>query len=191
MSALLLLAVALAIDAMAVSASLACGPTSRRMLVGAVAAFGLFQAGMSGLGAVGGDVLATYAASWDHWIAFVLLLGVGGRMAKGVASPEPEGSEGAMSAVGVRGVLALAVATSIDALASGVSLPLLGPSIAVSVVVIGLVTVALSGTAATLANRLTGRFSEIAERIGGVVLILIGTRILVIHMIDHGPFIQS
>ncbi|MCB9676443.1 MAG: manganese efflux pump [Alphaproteobacteria bacterium] len=177
---LLLLAFALAIDAAAVSATLAVGATPKRTVGAATVVFGVFQGGMAWLGALGGDWLAARAATWDHWVAFALLAIVGGRMALGGAEiDDPDGPDDTLT---IPALFGLAVATSIDALASGVTLPLIGPPVLASVIVIGVVTTGLSGLAAGVAGRVSDRFAGAAERIGGLVLIAIGLRILVTHL---------
>ena len=88
--------------------------------------------------------------------------------------------------MGVGGVFALAVTTSIDALASGVSLPLLAPPVWISLAVIGGMTTVLSVVGVGLAHRVSERLTSTAERLGGGVLLLIGARILVSHLLDHG-----
>ena len=175
MFGLLALSVALALDAAAVSASL--GATApRERVVAAVLLFGAFQAAMAGIGAVGGELVATYAASVDHWIAFALLALVGGRMIWGTGDDD-EGPETTWWALVV-----LAVATSIDALAAGVTLPLMGPPLPVCLVAIGGVTSALSGLAAILGRGVGATLGPHVERLGGVVLIGIGLKILVEHL---------
>ena len=170
------LSVALALDAAAVSASLGASGASTRTLAVAAALFGVFQAGMSALGAVGGTWLATHAAAWDHWVAFVLLAIVGGRMIVGGSDDNVTGEVSAWALLG------LAVATSIDALAAGVSVPLLDLSAGVSIAVIGAVTLAMSAVAAGLGRRAGAYLGTHVERMGGVVLILLGGKILLEHL---------
>lgn len=173
----LILAVALALDAAAVSASLAAARARASDLVWAAVVFGLFQAGMAGAGAVGGAWLARVAEAWDHWVAFALLAAVGGRMLLGT-----DDDEGLGATLPWTTLLALAVATSIDAFAAGVSLPLLGVPLALSIGLIGVATTVLSGGAA-VAGRLAGAgLGRRVEQAGGLALIAIGTRILVEHL---------
>lgn len=171
-----LLALALAVDAAAVTLALAAAGTPLRGLVKAWVLFAVFQAGMAGLGAVAGAWLASWAAAWDHWVAFALLVVVGGRMILGTADPdtEPEPSWG--------GLLVLAVATSLDALAAGVGLPMLDLPLGVSIAGVGLTTALACVVAGLLGQRVSGVFGQWAERIGGAVLIAIGARIVASHM---------
>ena len=176
---LFLLALALAVDAAAVTAGLATGGASRRDLVAASTTFGVFQAALAGLGAVGGAWLVTIAAAWDHWIAFGLLAIVGGRMLVPGGDDDDE-VDAARLALGR--LVVLAIATSIDALAAGVGLPLLEVPYGVSIVTVGLVTWVLCGIAAQLGTRFSGHLGQRAEQIGGVVLIGLGIKILVEHL---------
>jgi putative Mn2+ efflux pump MntP len=176
MLTVVMVAVALAADAAAVSAGLGAARAGRLVLGGAAVLFGLAQAGMAGLGALGGAWLAENAAAWDHWVALGILVLVGGRMLRG-----GEG-EDAPAAPSLAVLLTLAIATSIDALAAGVALPMLSPPVPLSLAIIGAVTVALSvlaGALGQLAGRLLGAW---AERAAGVVLIGIGVLIVAEHL---------
>ncbi|MCB9663212.1 MAG: manganese efflux pump [Alphaproteobacteria bacterium] len=172
------LAVALALDAAAVSAALAAAGTRPRTLAWAALLFGLAQAAMSGAGALGGAWLAEVASAWDHWVAFVLLAAVGGRMLwVGADEADELGAEPSTTVL-----LGLAVATSVDALAAGVTLPLLGAAVGVAVVVIGVVTTALSVGAAIAGRRAGAHVGPWAIRLAGGVLVGIGLRVLVSHL---------
>ena len=183
MWALLALATALALDAAAVTAAIAAadgagasedgrGRPRRRDLAAACIAFGVAQAAMAGTGAVGGAGLATVASGWVPWVAGGLLLVVGGRML--LAREE----EAAITTPGLVALLALALATSLDALAAGVGVPLLGPSPLVSIPVIGLVTAALCAAAAWVGQRIGTRLGPWSVRLAGAVLSGIGLRFL-------------
>ena len=176
----LILAVALAIDASAVSAGLGAAGGATRRLLGVSLIFGLFQAGMAGLGAWGGAWLLAYAAAWDHWVAFVLLAGVGAAMWRG----DDEDSDGvADAAESWTAVVGLAVATSLDALASGVTLPVMAVPLVPALAVIGGVTAALA-LAAGWAGRWAGaQLGPSMERFAGVVLVAMGVKILVEHLV--------
>lgn len=174
---LLALAVALALDATAANASVG---ASRGPIVIAAALFGAFQAGMAGLGLLGGTWLIAVASAWDHWIAFVLLGGLGAQMIR-KAWFEVDDDTSEASGAGGWHLLTLAFATSVDAAASGLTLPLLKVPGAVSVAVIGVVTGALA-LGGGLAGRWAGaRFGGRLEGVAGVVLIAIGARILAEH----------
>lgn len=181
---LAVLAVALAIDAAAVTAALAAAGASGRDLAAAAAAFGLAQGAMAAAGAAGGAWLTTVAAAWDHWIAFGLLGLVGGQLLRGGGDSDeglPAGGRLAPAAL-----VALALATSIDALAAGVSLPLLEAPPALSAAAIGGVTTLCCGLAAWAGRRAGALIGPWATRVAGVVLIGLGLRILVAGLLGKG-----
>lgn len=171
------LSAALALDAAVVTAGLGASGAPRRLLARATVLFGVFQAAMAGLGAVGGTWLEVWAATWAHWIAFVLLGIVGGRMLVDGSNQERMGPDRSWAAL-----LALAVATSIDALAAGVGLPLMRVPLIVSVPLIGVVTVALCTVAGAMGTRVDGRLGHRAEQLVGAVLIAFGVRIVLAHL---------
>ena len=176
MLATILLALALAMDAFAVA--LTQGARFRPTLAGgaAIAAtFGLFQGVMPLIGWGIGAVAFAYVAAVDHWIAFGLLVFLGARMLAGHGGEE----EGA--ALTGRALLVAGVATSVDALAAGIALPALDVAPLVAGLVIGLVTLALSGLGVALGRRAGDAFGVWAERLGGLVLIALGARILAQH----------
>ena len=178
------IAVGLAMDAFAVS--LGAGATSfargRRARFRLAFHFGLFQALMPIAGWLLGSSVARYISSVDHWIAFGLLALVGGRMVRdGFAGGERPPDTSRDPSRGMTLVL-LSVATSIDALAVGLTLAMLEVTIWHAAAVIGVVTGALSLAGIALGNRfgtLLGRRMEVA---GGFILIAIGLRILVGHL---------
>ncbi|OGN93889.1 MAG: hypothetical protein A2Z71_06095, partial [Chloroflexi bacterium RBG_13_50_21] len=143
--------------------------------------FGLFQAGMTLLGWLAGKTVVTYIASVDHWVAFGLLTFVGVRMIRGGLRKEGEEPAIPDPSRGLTLVM-LSVATSIDALAIGLSLALLEVNVFWSAVIIGGVSAALSLVGLTLGNQLGMRFGKTMEVIGGVILIGIGLRVLVTHL---------
>jgi putative Mn2+ efflux pump MntP len=176
-------AVALAMDAFAVSvgvaASLAASLTFRHLFRLAWH-FGLFQAMMPCIGWAGGAAVAETLAAVDHWIAFGLLLVLGLRM----IWPPGEGEGEQRAADPTRGwsLVALSVATSIDALAVGLSLGLMGVRIWVPAAVIGVVALALTAVGMAIGRRVGTRFGRRASVAGGIVLIGIGIRIVVQHL---------
>lgn len=174
---LFVLAIALALDATVVAAGLASGRTPPRLLVEAAILFGLFQAGMAGLGAVGGTALTAWTGSLTPWVAAVLLGAVGGRMLVGAGEEEVSPAAGRLQ------LISLAVATSLDALAAGVGLHLVDVPLGLSLAVIGVVTGALGGLGALLGQRLAETHARRAEQLGGLVLIGIGLRILASHLL--------
>ena len=141
--------------------------------------FGVFQAAMPLLGYLAGVRFADKIVAFDHWIAFFLLALIGARMIKGSfekACPVDAGT------LGVRRMLPLAVATSIDALAVGVSFAFLSVSIVPAVCFIGAVTFLLSALGVVAGSVFGARFKSKAELAGGVILILIGLKILLEHL---------
>lgn len=175
---LVLLAVGLAMDATAVAAGLGASERSARPVVAASFLFGAFQAGMSGLGWLGGAPLAAWASAVDHWIAFVLLAAIGAHMIKESLEPEDESSPG----TGATALLGLAVATSIDALAAGVSLPVLGQPAWVALPVIGGITLAFALAGGALGRRFGDGVGRRFGVIGGLVLVGIGAKVLITHL---------
>lgn len=185
MTTLLLLAIALAMDAFAVSLAKGC---ATRPGVGGAArialAFGVAQAVMPLLGWALGTVFARWIEAIDHWVAFVLLGAIGLKMIK-------EGLEGddavapgecaPAARLSDKALLMAAIATSIDAAAAGVTLPTLGQPVALAVITIGLVTAILCFFGALLGARIGVRIGKLAEIGGGVVLIALGARILAQH----------
>lgn len=181
---LLLLALGVSADAFAVA--LGKGLAVRRNVVrNAVilaAAFGFAQALMPLLGWMLGAAFAETIAPFDHWIAFGLLALVGGKMLWEAITPDDPDAPDSEDGFTVREVVVLAIATSIDALAVGVSLAFFDISIWVAIAVIGVVTFALSFLAVLIGHRVGTRFRKPAEILGGVVLIGIGIGILIEHL---------
>ncbi|WP_426041080.1 manganese efflux pump MntP family protein [Brevundimonas sp. TWP2-3-4b1] len=153
---------------------------SWRSAVKAGAVFGVIEAITPLIGWSLGLLAAGFVESVDHWIAFVLLAVVGGKMIWEASRPsEPDA---APTRSGPWALIATAVATSIDAAAVGVGLAFLGVNIWVIALSVGLTTFALT-TAGMLIGRAVGaRFGKIAEMIGGVALIALGTTILLEHL---------
>ena len=137
--------------------------------------FGAFQALMPLIGYFLGRMFADAIAAIDHWVAFFLLALVGGNMIKEALSDEEESATPDLSA---KAMLPLAVATSIDALAVGISLAMTEAPIFTSVIVIGITTFALSALGVTIGGIFGNKFEKKAEIFGGVVLILLGCKIL-------------
>ena len=185
-SLLIALALALAADAFAVA--LCQGATARAGVRGAVrigVAFGAAQALMPLLGWAAGVAFAAAIRDVDHWIAFALLGLLGVRTVREGLSAAPAGAEAARSLAGWA-LLGAAVATSIDAAAAGVTLPTLGAPVLVACGVIGAVTLALCTGGVLFAAAGGARLGKRAEVLGGVALILIGTKILIEHLFFGG-----
>ena len=144
--------------------------------------FGVFQAVMPALGWLLGSQFARYVTQMATWIAFVLLAWIGGSMIRESLSKE-EKEEAEMGAVSHKELLVLAVATSIDALAVGVTFSMLelAVSIGVAVALIGCTTFIISLGGVYVGNVFGARYKSKAEFVGGAILILIGVKILLEH----------
>ncbi len=142
--------------------------------------FGLFQALMPVLGWLAGAFVAQYISAWDHWIAFGLLAFVGVRMVRSGLDTSGECHETDPS----RGstLIMLAVATSIDAFAVGLTLAMLEVNILYPAIVIGVVCAALSVLGLALGHRLGCAFGKRMEVVGGLILVLIGLRVVISHI---------
>ena len=181
---ILAIAVGLAMDAMAVSvaAGLTVERVTRRHVFRVGFHFGLFQAIMPLIGWAIGRSFASHVQAFDHWIAFILLVIIGGKMLWEARQDEELDSEKAKTDP-TRGMslVTLSVATSIDALAVGLSMAMVGVSVWLPALIIGLVTAILSIVGIIFGSRLGLRFRTWADTFGGIVLILIGLKILVEH----------
>ena len=183
---LFILAVGLSMDAMAVAIckGLSVQKLKFRHAVITGLYFGGFQAAMPLVGYLLGRQFQAYIESVDHWIAFILLGIIGANMIK-----ESFGeAEEVNCSFCPRAMLPMAIATSIDALAVGVTFAFLKVSIAPAVTFIGVVTFALSAVGVYIGHLFGARFKSKAEFIGGLVLILMGTRILLEHLGILGRF---
>ena len=176
------LALALAMDAFAVA--LGTGAVLSRLtgrhLFRLGFHFGLFQALMPVIGWLAGLTIMQWGEAWDHWIAFSLLAIIGGRMIYEAFSDE-EKTDDRDPTKGLSLVL-LSIATSIDALAVGFSLSVIGVSIWMPALVIGLVAGVLTIAGMLLGGRIGDRWGSRVEILGGLVLIAIGAKILIEHL---------
>ena len=174
---LFILAVGLSMDAFAVSVckGLSLGKITRKHMCLAGAWFGGFQALMPLIGYFAGRFFADYITKYDHWIAFLLLVIIGGSMIK-EAFGEEEEMDNSMDA---KSMFILAVATSIDALAVGVTCAFLKVAIIPAVTFIGVVTFVCSAAGIKIGSIFGSRYKAKAEIAGGVILVLIGLKILI------------
>lgn len=177
---ILIFAVGLSMDAFAVSI---CKGLSVRMvrpshIVKAGLWFGGFQALMPLIGYFLGISFADFVSGVDHWIAFVLLGIIGGNMIKESCQKDDEEVSPDFS---VKTMFAMAVATSIDALAVGVSFAFLKVNIWVAVTLIGITTALFSGAGILIGNFFGSRWKSKAEFAGGFILVALGLKILVEH----------
>jgi putative Mn2+ efflux pump MntP len=178
----ILLGIGLAMDCFAVS--LAIGTTTRTRLVcaaGIIAlSFGIFQGGMTLIGWAAGASVVSLISGYDHWFAFILLLFIGAKMIWEGATDGEE--EAYIEVIAFVPVLILSVATSIDALAVGVSFGIFQSAILIPALIIGLVSFILSFAGVMLGERLGEVFGSRMEILGGIILILLGVRILAGHL---------
>ena len=178
---ILLIAFGLAMDAFAVSVCKGLTLPHRDLKSTLIIAgyFGVFQAVMPLIGFFVGRQFSTFVASVDHWIAFILLVLIGGMMIRESFQREEE----SMTAdVSVRVMLPLAVATSIDALVTGVTFAFLSVNIWISVLLIGAVTFILCCAGVLLGRIVGAKLEKRAQLLGGIVLIMIGIKILIEHL---------
>ena len=179
----LFIAVGLSMDAFAVSLGAGTNRQSNntRSRLRLAFHFGLFQAMMPVLGWLAGSSIDRFISSIDHWVAALLLAFVGGKMIRGGLSAEPDvyiedPSRG-------KSLVMLSVATSIDALAVGLSLAMLKVHIVTPAVIIGVVTFSLSLVGSFVGNYLGYKFGKVTQVLGGVILIFIGLRVLFTHLL--------
>ncbi len=179
------LALALAMDCFSVS--ITCGMVQKRMgrqVIAMAFLFGFFQALMPFAGWLAADLFASQIEAYDHWIAFGLLSFLGGRMVWGTFRNDEV--DAGLQPSSLRVLLTLAVATSIDALAVGFSFTAMGihrlADCVFPLLLIGMVSAVMSVVGKYIGVRLGKRFNFPAECIGGIILILIGFRVLAEHL---------
>jgi len=180
---ILFIAFGLAMDALAVS--ITSGIAIKRLRIGHALRIGLFfgsfQAAMPVIGWLAGMSLKDFISGVDHWVAFGLLSLIGGKMA--YESLQMESQKKEMNPLDVYVLLILSVATSIDALAVGVSFAFINIAIITPAILIGLVTFLLSFLGAFIGNRLGHFFENKIELLGGFILIAMGIKILLEHLL--------
>ncbi|MDO4306644.1 MAG: manganese efflux pump MntP family protein [Eubacteriales bacterium] len=174
---LFVLAVGLSMDAFAVSVckGLSLGRINGKHMCIAGAWFGGFQALMPLLGYLGGRYFADMVAKYAHWIAFILLLCIGGSMIKESFEKEADECDSSMAP---KEMFILAVATSIDALAVGVTFAFLRVAIVPAISFIGATTFVCSAVGVKIGSMFGMKYKSRAELCGGIILILIGLKIL-------------
>ena len=179
---LFLIAVGLSMDAFAVSVckGLSTQKLKPKHYITVGAWFGGFQALMPAAGYLLGSAFEKYITKYDHWVSFLLLCIIGGNMLKEGFSGE---TESASPSFGVSAMAVMALATSIDALAVGITFALLPDvNIAAAVIFIGVITFILSAVGLKIGNLFGSKYKSKAEIAGGVILILIGLKILLEHL---------
>lgn len=182
---LFLIGVGLSMDAFAVAICQGlCMPKINWRYAGTIALFfGGFQALMPFTGWLLGSQFAGYIQSFDHWIAFILLALIGGNMVREALSPEEEKVSCAVTtSLDYKQLLLMAVATSIDALAVGVTFAFFEVSIVPAISVIGCTTFCISLAGVAVGNFFGVRYKKRAEVTGGIILVLLGVKILLEHL---------
>lgn len=185
MNLITIIITAFALSADAFAASLSCGCTmddfKHNHCLLTATLFGLFQALMPIAGWLGASL---FRGSWldinGHWVSLALLLLIGGKMVWESLHPDGECPD-PDETFRLKNLLILAVATSIDALAVGVSLSFLGSAILIEAAIIGVITFAVSYLGVHAGHKLSHIFGERMETVGGVILIMIGIRIVLGH----------
>ena len=178
---ILLISIGLAMDAFAVSV---CKGLAMKKMSWKKAAiiglyFGIFQAVMPVIGYFLGTTFEKFITYVDHWVAFILLVGIGINMVKEAFNKE---SENRNDNVDMKTMIVLSIATSIDALAIGITFACLKIHIVMPVITIGLITFIISVIGVKIGNQFGDKYGKKAEIMGGVILILLGIKILLEHL---------
>ena len=178
---LLLLSIGLAMDAFAVSVckgiSMKKMDWKKAIIIGLY--FGGFQALMPTIGYFLGSAFQSLITSIDHWIAFILLGIIGGGMIKEAFEDDKENVN---DDVGFKTMIILAIATSIDALAVGITFAFLNANLILAVSLIGIITFVISVIGTKIGNRFGDKYERKAEMVGGIILIFLGIKILLEHI---------
>lgn len=177
-----LIGVSLSMDAFAVSVAKGMCVKGNRLRCALTLAFwfGAFQALMPLLGWLSGSLFESFITAIDHWIAFILLALIGGNMIREAIHGKDEEDDDCNLALSH--VLLLAIATSIDAFAVGITFAFLKVDVLTSIAIIGITTFVLCFAAVYLGSKLGAILKKYAGIFGGVILILIGARILIEHL---------
>lgn len=179
---ILFLAIGLAMDAFAVSLGIGtcCQVPSLRGKLRLTAHFGIFQSGMTTLGWVVGETVVNFVQNYDHWVAALLLGYVGINLIR--SGLKGDGNAFEQDPSTGRTMVMLSFATSIDAFAVGLSIVMMGIPIFASIIAIGLVAFLLSMVGITAGARLGETFGKKMEVLGGLILLIIGLRVLFGHL---------
>lgn len=180
---LFLIAVGLSMDAFAVSVCKGLATPKYKLKYSMIcgAWFGGFQALMPAVGYLLGVNFKKYITAIDHWIAFVLLALIGFNMIREALKNDDEGADPSFTA---KSMSLLAVATSIDALAIGITFAFLDVNIVAAVLFIGVCTFVISAAGVKIGSAFGTKFKSKAEIAGGAILIILGLRILVEHLMN-------
>jgi len=184
---LIFIPISLAFDAFAVSICLgiSCGKISKRQVFRVSFHFGLFQFGMPVIGWFGANYFRSLIESFDHWVAFGLLAFIGLHMIKESFDSKKDSACPIEKHDKTKGVslIIYSIATSIDALAAGIALSFLNIDIWIPAMIAGISTFILSFAGAFAGSKLGVKFGRIMEMIGGIILISIGIKILMEHLL--------
>ena len=182
---LFLIGISLSMDAFAVSIckGLSVGAIKPKHMISAGLWFGGFQALMPFIGYLLGSTFEQYITSIDHWVAFILLGIIGFNMVK---ESREEGEEGQDASFAFKAMLVLAIATSIDALAVGITFAFLSVDIIPAIAIIGCTTFAFSVAGIKIGSVFGTKYKSKAELFGGIVLIALGIKILIEHLFFGG-----
>lgn len=182
---LITLSIALAMDAFAVAVvtGLTLNLLTKRHLFRLSFHFGLFQAMMTAIGWSAGALVQRFISAADHWIAFVLLALVGGNIIYGAVRRDKREDRTAPDLTSGRNLVMVSVATSIDALAVGLSLGVIGTAIAIPALTIGVTAALLTLLGMALGRRIGNAWGSWVEVMGGIVLIAIGIRVVLQHVV--------
>lgn len=180
----MVLAVGLSMDAFAVSICKGLALKKAGLKEGLTCGcwFGGFQALMPTVGFFLAMLFADAIRAFDHWVAFILLAIIGGNMLKEAFEKECECCGGHNDDLGFKTMLAMAIATSIDAMAAGISLAMTGANIWLNALCIGLFTCALSAVGVKIGAVFGAKFEKKAQLAGGIILIGLGLKILLEHL---------
>ncbi len=180
---LMIIAIGLSMDAFAVS--IGKGLSLKKIKLSHILKVGLwfggFQALMPLIGYMLGSTFADVVSAYDHWIAFILLVLIGGGMIKEAVDKDCDCEDKSRRGFGTITMFTLAVATSIDALAIGITFAFFKVAIIPAVITIGITTILFSVAGLKIGNIFGCKYKSQAELLGGVILILIGLKILIEH----------
>jgi len=181
---LLLIAVGLSADAFAVAVCRGLGMKKLNFTHAVIIAgfFGFFQGLMPVIGFILGERFESYIMNYDHWVAFVLLSFIGGKMIIEAIKCDEEEESKDTERLNIKDLFVMAIATSIDALAVGIIFALDSVNIFSSVGIIAITTFILSFIGVIIGNKFGTRYKKWAELIGGIILVLIGLKILLEHL---------
>ena len=179
---ILLLSLALAADAFSVGAAVGLTHTAPRQVFRLSWHFGLFQSLFTGAGVLAGSLFVQMIKSWDHWLAFGLLAFIGARMIWGAFGEKEQETDAARDATRGMSLMGLSTAVSIDAMAAGLGLAAAHAPLGLSIGCIGVTSALATVAAMKLAGRIATRTGKWIEPAAGVVLILLGAKIVMDHL---------